>query len=341
MSDLVPTRAKPAVGRTPAPHAATAHEVGDGPKPDTRHAVACEEIEFAGWPGCIRLSNGLVDLVATTAVGPRIIRFGFVGGQNLFRVFPESAGLVGGDEWHSFGGHRLWHAPEVFPRTYAPDNLPVDHSWDGVTLKLHNAETRNGLAKETLVTLSPSIAQVSVVHRITNRNPWAIELAPWALSVMAPGGHAIYPQEEFRPHPDCLVPARPLVLWHFTDMSDPRWTWGRRYIQLRQDPAATSKQKVGMLNARGWAAYVLAGDVFVKRYGFDRTAAYPDMGCNTETFTDSGILEIESLGPMTRLEPGATVEHPEAWLLARTECGQDEDEIDDRILPLVGQLPPV
>ncbi len=306
-----------------------------------RAAVVMDEIEFAGWEGCVRLTNGLVDLVATTVVGPRLIRFGFVDGQNFFGVLPETAGLRGGDEWHNFGGHRLWHAPEVFPRTYAPDNFPVDRSWDGTTLRLANDEIGNGLSKEMLVTMLPSAAQVEVVHRITNRNPWAVELAPWALSVMAPGGRAVYPQEEFRPHPDCLVPARPLVLWHFTDMSDPRWTWGRRYVQLRQDPAATSKQKVGMLNTAGWAAYLLGQEVFLKRYGFDRSATYPDMGCNTETYTDAGILEIESLGPMARLEPGATAEHREAWLLARTECGQPEDEIDARILPLVELLPAV
>ncbi len=300
-----------------------------------------DEIEFAGWDGCIRLTNGLVELVATGAVGPRLIRLGFVGGQNFFNVIPETAGLTGGSEWHNFGGHRLWHAPEVSPRTYAPDNVPVDHSWDGQTLRLANAEPQNGLAKETLVTMSPIAAQVDVVHRITNRSPWAIELAPWALSVMAPGGRAIYPQEEFRPHPECLVPARPLVLWHFTDMTDPRWTWGRKYIQLSQDPAATSKQKVGMLNTAGWAAYVLGAEVFVKRYGFDPSATYPDMGCNTESYTDPEILEIESLGPLTRLEPGATAEHRESWLLSRTECGQAEDEIDARILPLLALLPVV
>ncbi len=303
--------------------------------------VVLDEIEFAGWQGCLRLTNGLVDLVATTAVGPRLIRFGFVGCQNFFGVLPDTAGLSGGNEWHNFGGHRLWHAPEVFPRTYAPDNGPVDHSWDGATLRLGNVEPGNGLTKEMLVTMSPAAPQVDVIHRITNNNSWMVELAPWALSVMAAGGRAVYPQEEFRPHPDCLVPARPLVLWHFTDMSDPRWTWGRRYVQLRQDPAATSKQKVGMLNTAGWAAYLLGAEVFVKRFGFDPSATYPDMGCNTETYTDADILEIESLGPLARLEPGATVEHKESWLLARTECGQAEDEIEARILPLVARLPAV
>ena len=301
-------------------------------------AVVMEEVEFAGWPGCARLSNGLIELIATTVVGPRVIRLGFVGGQNLFNVIPDTQGLTGGSEWHNFGGHRLWHAPEVFPRTYAPDNVPVQSSWDGATLQLRNDEPQNGLEKETRLTLSPSSAQVDVRHRITNRNPWAIDLAPWALSVMASGGRAIYPQEEYRPHPDCLTPARPLVLWHFTDMSDPRWTWGRKYIQLRQDPTAKSRQKVGMLNTAAWAAYVLHGEVFVKRYGCEAGATYADMGCNTETYTDPDILEIETLGPLVTLEPGASVEHRESWLLAKTDCGNTDEDIDARILPLLGQL---
>lgn len=308
------------------------------PAPHAMPAVVMEEVEFAEWPGCVRLTNGLVEVIATTVVGPRVIRFGFVGGQNVFNVLPDTQGLTGGPDWHNFGGHRLWHAPEVFPRSYAPDNIPVERSWDGATLQLRNAEPQNGLEKETSLTLSPSAGQVDVRHRITNRNPWAIELAPWALSVMAQGGRAIYPQEEFRPHPDCLTPSRPLVLWHFTDMTDPRWTWGRKYIQLRQDPESGTKQKVGMLNTAGWAAYLLNGEVFVKRYGCEVGAVYPDMGCNTETYTDAGILEIETLGPLSRLEPGASVEHRESWLLARADCGSTDREIDDRILPLLGQM---
>ena len=302
------------------------------------HSVAHEVIDFGGWPGCIRLSNGEIELVATTAVGPRIIRLGFVGGQNLFHNYPTTLGRTGDQKWNNYGGHRLWHAPEVFPRTYAPDNGPVEHGWDDTTLILRNAEGPNGLEKEMRVTLSPTSPRVEVAHRIVNRNPWAIELAAWTLSVMAPGGRAIYPQEDYRAHPDCLVPARPVVLWHFTDMSDPRWTWGRKYIQLRQDPTATTKQKVGLLNSKGWAAYLLAGDALVKRYPYQPGATYADMGCNTETYTDADMLEVETLSPLTRLEPGAHLDHVESWLLARVDCGPSEADIHTKILPLVARL---
>jgi hypothetical protein len=151
---------------------------------------------------------------------------------------------------------------------------------------------------------------------------------------MAPGGRAIYPQEEFRPHPEMLAPARPLVLWHFTDMTDPRWMWGRKYIQLRQDPRATTKQKVGFLNKLGWAAYLLDGDALIVRYASDPRATYADMGCNTETYTDPDMLELETLGPLTKLEPGDDVVHVESWTLAKLECGSSDTEIDEKLLPI-------
>lgn len=58
--------------------------------------VIIEEIEFRGWKNCVHMSNGIIELIATTEVGPRIISFGFIGGPNEFAVFDEQAGMVGG-----------------------------------------------------------------------------------------------------------------------------------------------------------------------------------------------------------------------------------------------------
>lgn len=288
-----------------------------------------ERIEYGGWPNCLRLANEAIELVATTDVGPRIIRLGFIGGQNLFKTFDSMLGVSGGDEWRAYGGHRLWHAPESFPRTYAPDNGPVEHSWDGTTLFLRMSEAANGVDKELAVTLDPVAPIVEVRHQITNRNPWAIELALWAISGMAPGGRAIIPQEDYAPHPESLQPARPVVLWRYTDMSDPRWTWGRRYVQLRQDRAASSRQKAGFLNTQGWIAYVLNQETLIKRFRVVEGAVHADMGCNTEVFTDSEMLEIETLGPLSRLGPGTAVQHVETWELLRRPFSEREDDIDD------------
>lgn len=296
-----------------------------------------EKTAYGGWKNCLRLSNGTIELIATADVGPRIIRFGFAGGQNMFKEYADFMGKTGGDEWMIFGGHRLWHAPEAMPRTYWPDNDPVKTEWDGKTLKLiPPPEPGNGIQKEIEVTLDPKENSVTLLHRIINLNPWGIDLAPWCLSVMSAGGREIIPQEPYIPHEEYLLPARPVVLWHYTKMADPRWTWGNKYIQLRQNPAAKTKQKIGLLNKQGWVAYALGGDLFIKQFEVHPDAEYPDYGCNMETYTDWDMLEIESLGPLEKLEAnGGKTEHTEVWSLHKAEVGKDEAAIDATVLPLV------
>lgn len=305
--------------------------------------VKMKTVEYKGWENCITLSNGSIELVVTTDVGPRVIRFGYVGGQNLMKEYEEQIGETGGDEWRIYGGHRLWHAPEAKPRTYALDNSPVPYEWDGKTLTLAQApEAETGIQKEIAITLDPDSDSAILEHRLTNRGLWPVKLSPWCLTVMAEGGRAIFPQEPYRAHEDYLLPARPLVLWHYTDMQDARTAWGTKYIQLKQDPEAETKQKFGLLNKQGWAAYTLGSDVFVKRFPYVEGAEYPDYGCNTETFTDWDMLEVESLGPLVELAPqGGSVAHVERWYLFKADVPADEAGIDKTLLPLVEKTQPV
>jgi hypothetical protein len=291
-------------------------------------------ISYGGWPRCVRLSNGAVDLVATTAVGPRIIRFGRPGGKNLFGEIPGQMGLTGGQDWRLYGGHRLWHAPEQQPRTYFPDNNPVAWDWDGGRLLLRQpVEATTGIEKQIEIRLDAQRPRASILHRLTNHNPWEIELAPWALTVMAPAGTAFLPQEPYAAHPEALLPARPVVLWPYTDMSDPRWSWGRRLIRLRQVPGGGGPQKCGIRNTAGWGAYALDGQVFVKRAAFDPEAQYPDFGCNWETFTNADMLELETLGPLCLLAAdGGSVEHVEYWSLHEADLAGDEDTVAEALM---------
>jgi hypothetical protein len=296
-----------------------------------------EKIDYKGWPNSYRLSNGTVDLVVTTDVGPRIIRFGFVGGENEFKEYEDMLGKTGGDEWRIYGGHRLWHAPEADPRTYFPDNLPVHlEPRAGFVRLIQPTETTTGIQKEMDVHLSPSEAQVGVTHRLRNTNPWAVELAPWALSVMAAGGKAIIPLPPRGTHPEALLPVNTITLWAYTDMSDPRWTWGRKYVMLRQDLQARTPQKAGVMVVDGWAACARNGHLFVKKFDYVEGALYPDFGCTVEAWADPDMLEVETLGPLARLEPGAAVEHVERWFLFRdVPVPEDDADVDRHVLPKV------
>ena len=89
-------------------------------------AVKVEKTEYKGWPNCYRVSNGEMELIVTADVGPRMIRFGFVGGQNLFKEYQEQLGKSGEEKFQLRGGSRVWKAPEDPIATWAPDNVPVN-----------------------------------------------------------------------------------------------------------------------------------------------------------------------------------------------------------------------
>ena len=293
-------------------------------------------VQYEGWPNCVNLENESIDLVVTTDVGPRIVRFAFKGGTNLLKQFPDQMGQTGGDDWRIYGGHRFWHAPEHPVRTYYPDNTPVDFVEEQLSVKLtQKTEPTTGMRKELVISLDAKVDRVTLTHRLVNENLWEVEAACWALTVMAPGGRAIIPHEPYRSHTEYMLPARPLVLWHYSDMSDPRFTWGKKYIQVRQDPAASTKNKVGLLNKQGWAAYCLEGNVFLKCYPCIDGAPHVDYGCNTECYVDPDMIEVESLGPLTAIPSGGSIEHTEEWWLFAAEIGPDDPAIDDALMPLV------
>jgi hypothetical protein len=297
--------------------------------------VTIVKTAYKGWKNCYRMTNGQIELIATQDVGPRIIRFGFVGGQNVFGENDQQVGKTGGDEWRIYGGHRLWHAPEGKPRSYWPDNTPIEVKEGQSSLTLiQPTEVTTGIQKTIELAMHPERNHVVVVHRLRNDNLWPVELAAWALTMMNKNGMAIIPQPPFAPHETSLLPARPIVQWTYTDMADPRWRWGTKYITLRQDPTATKPQKIGIGNRENWVAYAVNDNLFIKTFQYKKDATYPDFGCTVEVFTNADMLEAETLGPMTVLEPGQSLQYTENWFLAKGVSVADEDaSIDASVLP--------
>jgi hypothetical protein len=303
-------------------------------------SVIIEKTNFQGWANSYRISNGEVEAVVTSDVGPRIMRYGFVGGQNFFKEFTAQLGQSGEAAWQPRGGHRLWFAPEDPVKTYAPDNghVRIDTK-DGVLEATAPVEPLTGLEKRIVVKMAGAGTHVEVVHHIRNAGVEPFELAPWALTMMAQGGVGIHGFPPRGTHPEMLLPANPLVMWAFTNLSDVRWTLLEKYLVLRQDPHNSIPQKLGSFNRDTWGAYLLNGELFVKSVRAEGAInSYADCGCSFETFTNADFLELETLGPLTRLQPGETVTHTERWAAHRgVHISQwDDAELDRVIAPLAG-----
>lgn len=270
--------------------------------------------EYSGWGDVVELATPHWSAHITTTFGPRIIGFHRPGAENLLFIDPETRGQVRQDGWHLYGGHRLWVAPELQATTYEPDNDPVQVSTAPEGLSFLTPAGPCGLEKS--ITIGAQGEAMVLRHRVKNVSQSPQSLAVWALTVMAAGGEALIPQAEFRSHTEDLMPARPLVLWSYTRMDDPRFTFGNQILRFRQD-ATRGPCKFGTLVQQGVAAYALHGDLFFKRFEFrpGHVSDYLDFGCNFESFTNQDFLEVESLGPQLTLGPGASTELWETWYL--------------------------
>jgi hypothetical protein len=312
-------------------------------KLDSISTVTGEEVEYQSWKKAFRISNGSVQLIVLTEVGPRILFFGFRGEENEFHDASEAAAQISDQEFKVYGGHRLWVSPEV-ARTYYPDNVPVSVRSKGdafvFTAPPESAPPGTNLQKEMEIKLAETGTRVTVTHRIRNLGEETTEMAPWALSVMVGGGRAILPFAPKAPFsPSRLLPEGVLTLWSYTDLADPRWRIGTKYLQLRQEKNSASQfkeQMAGIFNPSGWGAYFRSGHLFVKRASVEAGAKYPDYGCNFEIYTDRNSLELETLGPLRDLKLGETAEYIEHWWLFKdVEAGESESWIDEAILPRV------
>jgi hypothetical protein len=169
--------------------------------------MAVEYSSFAGWGKNLRLFNDAVEVIITLEVGPRIVSYRPLDGQNVFKLIDEEAGKSNEEGWKIRGGHRLWIAPEDFGKkdglTYAPDNSLVEHAIeDEFTVRVAQLiESPVKIRREMVITLERTGPKVTVEHRITHQSGPALELAPWALSVMAPNGYAVIPQPPVRHAP--------------------------------------------------------------------------------------------------------------------------------------------
>ena len=272
-------------------------------------------IAWGGWQQCVHITNGIVKLIVPLEIGIRVMHYGFVGGANQFCELPDQMGKTNSAEWVSYGGHRLWHAPETRERTYSLDNFPIHFERHGDTFTFTQPTDHADMRKQIEITLSADSSEVRVLHRITNQGVWAVEASVWALSVMANGGKAIIPLPPRGNHETDLLPNTRLTLWSYTNMADPRWTWGEKYILLQQDAEAMIPQKIGLANPLGWAAHWNDGTLFASKTTYQPNATYPDHGCSNEFFTNFAILEVESLAPLVTLQPNESATHLETWQL--------------------------
>ena len=287
-------------------------------------------LELPGVPGeyygrsTRRLNNGHCWIDVLAEGGPRIVGFGLTGHPNVLSETPDACWDSGYGTFELLGGHRLWFAPET-PACSVPDATglilaPIPGA-DGQAVRLVGApEAPTGLRKTMEVRIDPESASVSIRHELSNTGSRTLEVSPWAITGLRPGGIAVAPLpgavDEHK-----LQPSQLLVLWPYARWSDDRLAIREGLLTVSASPAP--RFKIGCLSASGAVGYLRDGLLFTLRFDPAFGSAHADRGVNLEIFADELTLELESLGPLVRLAPGDAATHDERWELREVGHGLD------------------
>jgi hypothetical protein len=267
----------------------------------------------------IIVENEHFQLECLADAGPRIVRLiPAWAGENIFAEAPNTTIPTARGEYHYFGGHRLWIAPESPTQTYFADDEGVVAKKVLNGLKLVGSiEPDTHIRKTIFIQMSPGRPFIMVKHTIKNCGRDSIQLAPWAVTMMRPGSMAILPQQFGAVDKDGVLPNRNFALWSYSRWDDPRLKLDEEFIRIRSD-ATKHPFKLGYFNPHGWLGYVFEDVFFVKRFGVRRDEAYPDHGCNAEVYTTDQVIELSSLAAVVELKPQEEVVHTETWEVYET-----------------------
>jgi hypothetical protein len=264
------------------------------------------------------VENDFLRLDYLTTTGPRIIGLHVKGVEgNLLAETPDVHWATPHGEYYLRGGHRLWISPEDPFYNCPEENVRVITEKDKVTLR-SNVDA-SGLEKEISFHLEKN--RVRLIHQVTWHGREPIELAPWSITQLRLGGMAILPLSAS----ESLQPNRNLVLWSYSQLNDERLELYDDLILLH-GRAAKQAFKIGNYNSYGWSACLWDDALFVKHFSMDRVCKYPDMGSNVEAYVKDVCLELETLGPLTLLQPKESVTHEEIWEVSAGEYSTTLEE---------------
>jgi len=248
--------------------------------------------------------------------------------------------------WKNYGGDKTWPAPQGWENDeqwHGPPDPILDtgrYTVDEVVARPDRAaiamtsppDPRTGVQITRRFTLAPGSSRVQVDLTFRNVSEHAVRWGIWdvvqlnAARTLSDGSRThdptctvtapVNPQSRFARGFTVMFGADDNPQWQVVDglfRADYQWAIG----------------KVGLDSSAGWIAFHQASQqaAFVEQFAYVPGAAYPDDGATVECWTvgagkvanldyaDSGIylMETEVLGPLTRIEPGATTTFAMEW----------------------------
>ncbi len=266
---------------------------------------------------CLEVVAGAQRALLSLEFGPRIVSLttslAHTAVGNLLWEEDATRPAMGGST-RLRAGHRLWTAPET-EATWVDDERAVVVEGDGF---LSGPRDGRGLARALRVRGDGD--DIVVEHRLRNDTDTDVEAAAWGVTMFRAGARVQVQLPAFQPWPQAVQASSSLALWPYTRLDDPRLQLGDRTLTVAHLPTLPSWKIGGFLPSPVLRTLFDDGDgdlVIEKQWAGVAGAPHADNGCNWEIYVDSGVIEAESLSPLTVLAPGAQLRHDERWIVRR------------------------
>ena len=291
---------------------------------------------YHGWADSILVSNGRVEAVIVPAIG-RVMQFRFAGetdgpfweNESLYGKLPD----LQSTNWLNFGGGKVWPAPmsewkDVMPEGWPPprgfDASPCEVQIDGFVVTLTSpVDPHYGIRTRRVIELAlddPVMTIATTFDKVSGR---PLRVSVWDVSQLKDPLTLYTPLVDFSRFREgyILLSGNP----------PPSLRIRNRGLMMTRDPAEA--HKIG--TDGGVLIWMDARQVLRIDSPRQILLTYTDQGSSAEIYTSPDPLpyvELEMLGPLTKLKPGEKVGRSSRYtLLPRTEA---DPELEARKLLL-------
>lgn len=284
--------------------------------------MTIERISYHGWPDCLLLSNGVVEVIVVPAIG-RVMQFRFAGEkEGAFWENRELDGQIPGldaatDQWLNFGGDKSWPAPQSdwethIGRAWPPPTTFDSRPYQAVVSNEHVAlasdlDPHYGVRLVRQLRLVGRCPQLEITTQFRKEQGAAVKIGDWVVTQLPE------PERVF-----VLLPENTEFANGYQQQRGPCPKDVRRdgrLLSLKRDPREYIKietQGTSML----WMNQELA---LLIRAG-KASDQHPDVGTRTEIYTNPDpypYVELETVGPITHLEIGNEIVATNTYTLYR------------------------
>ena len=300
--------------------------------------ATAEEFNYQGWQA-VRMSNGLVTLVAVPEIGGRIMEYK-LGGHPLLWVNPNELGqrytpdeMADGTTYPDFGGYRTIPVPLDDSTTPADEVSSLDSGrWTHEILAARGRRTEvqmtsppdkvTGLQITRTITMYAGTTNVRITEKITNISDAAVEYSIGHTSQVigslaadasfSPESRIYFPLNEDSKHKRRFAYINESGTEQFVPIDD---------NSLIEVSCLGQTGHIGADSMAGWVAHVdgINKYAFVQRFETHPLGDYPLQNSTVTVRTNSehSCMELTVLSPLHKVSPGDTAQSSVDWYATR------------------------